>query len=421
VSRSATADVALRRLAVAGWLLTIAVTVAALAVRVISGAAPLPNRFSMSDPAVSAMAFLQAATATVAVAILIRLPRQRVGWLLLATGLSYAISILAGTTAFATVAHGPTGLLVAQWGGWLAFVTSTISGVLLTSIAFVFPDGRPASATAARLLPIFAVPPLVLGLSLALQPGPGYLLITLDNPLGIGPDVLGTAPTWVVVAVAACVVVTMALAAASLAVRFRRSRGLERQQLKWFVAAVALTMASLGFTGWVGFVANEKRTAEWPLVAFALAATSMPVAIGIAILRYRLYAIDRIISRTISYGVVTAVLVAVFVVVVVGLQAILSSVTNSRGIPVAVSTLIVFALFQPLRRRVQSAIDRRFNRARYEVEQIQAAFAARLRNNVDLDSLADEVREVVGATIAPASLGLWLRGQSRNESRTLEA
>jgi hypothetical protein len=88
---------------------------------------------------------------------------------------------------------------------------------------------------------------------------------------------------------------------------------------------------------------------------------------------------------------------------------------------VAVSTLIVFALFQPLRRRVQSAIDRRFNRARYEVEQIQAAFAARLRNNVDLDSLADEVREVLGATIAPASLGLWLRGQSRNESRTLEA
>jgi hypothetical protein len=135
----------------------------------------------------------------------------------------------------------------------------------------------------------------------------------------------------------------------------------------------------------------------------------MPIAIGIAILRYRLYAIDRIISRTISYGLITAVLVSVFATVVVGLQAILARFTGGDTVPVAVSTLVVFVSFQPLRRRVQSTIDRRFQRAHYDAERTQAAFAARLRNNVDLESLMAEVRSVVDSTVAPASVGLWLR------------
>ena len=147
-------------------------------------------------------------------------------------------------------------------------------------------------------------------------------------------------------------------------------------------------------------------------MAFALAATSMPVAIGIAILRYRLYAIDRIISRTISYAVITAVLVAVFAIVVIGLQALLARFTSGDTVPVAASTLVVFALFQPLRRRVQATIDRHFYRARYDAERTQAELAARLKNNVDLESLAKAVRSVVDATIAPASVGLWL-GQAR--------
>ena len=144
-------------------------------------------------------------------------------------------------------------------------------------------------------------------------------------------------------------------------------------------------------------------------MVFALAATSVPIAIGIAILRYRLYAIDRIVSRTISYAVISAVLVAVFAIVVVGLQAVLAQFTTADTVPVAASTLVVFALFQPLRRRVQATIDRRFYRARYDAERTQAALAARLRNNVDLESLANEVRSVVDATIAPKSVGLWLR------------
>jgi len=168
---------------------------------------------------------------------------------------------------------------------------------------------------------------------------------------------------------------------------------------------------ALLITGYVGFIVNDGTRNEWLLVAFALAATSMPIAIGTAILRYRLYAIDRIISRTISYGLITAVLVGVFASVVVGLQAILARFTGGDTVPVAVSTLVVFASFQPLRRRVQSTIDRRFHRAHYDAERIQAAFAARLGNNVDLESLAVEVRTALDATIAPVWVGLWLRSR----------
>jgi uncharacterized membrane protein YbhN (UPF0104 family) len=145
----------------------------------------------------------------------------------------------------------------------------------------------------------------------------------------------------------------------------------------------------------------------------------MPVAIAVAILRYRLYEIDRIVSRTISYLIVTAGLVGVFAIVVVGLQAILASFTTGQGIPVAASTLVVFVMFQPLRRRVQSTIDRRFDRARYDGERTIASFAARLRDEVDLDSIIHDLRAVTGSTVQPGSASVWIR--TRNESRTLEA
>ena len=349
------------------------------------------------------------ATATVAVLILVRQPRQRIGWLLMATGIFYAISILAAAIAFATVADGPTGHTIARWGGWFAWVTSTISGVTLVTIPLVFPDGRLSYPASAGLVLLFAALPLVIGLAMTLHPGPMVLLTSLDNPLGVGPRLICTLPPVVLGGFAAYVGVPVALAGISLAARFRGSRGVERQQLKWFVAAAIATTMALLITGFMGFILNDGVRTEWPLVGFALAATSMPIAIGIAILRYRLYAIDRIISRTISYAVITALLVAVFAIVVVGLQAVLAQFVSGDTVPVAASTLVVFAVFQPLRRRVQATIDRHFYRARYDAERTQAALAARLRNNVDLESLANEVRSVVDATIAPESVGLWLR------------
>jgi hypothetical protein len=405
-------DEAVRRLAIAAWVLTIAVSAAALAIRVVSGAPPLPNRFSLGDAAATAIGLLQVVTATVAVLILVRLPRQRVGWLLMATGVFYAISILAAAAAFAAFAEGSAGLAMARWGGWFAFVTSTISGVTLVAIAFLFPDGRPASPVLSRLLPPLAIAWVTWGLVQALQPGPMFLLTSLDNPLGVGPDLAGVlTPTGPVATV--FYLGFLLLPAGSVVWRFRRSRGVERQQMKWFTAAAVVMMSALAVTAYVGFTTSRGSSQEWPLVAYALAATSMPIAIGIAILRYRLYAIDQIISRTISYAVITTVLVAVFATAVVGFQAALTPFTRGDTVPVAASTLLVFALFQPLRRRVQTTIDRHFYRARYDAERTQVAFAARLRDNVDLDSLVVEVRSVVDATIAPASVGLWLRQETK--------
>jgi hypothetical protein len=406
VTRLAMTDRVARRLAIAGWGLTIVVTVATFAMSILHTAPYLPNRFSLGDAATGAIGLLQVTTATVALLILVRLPRQRVGWLLLATGVFYAISLLGNVVAVVAVTGGPRGLVIAQWGGWFAYLGSTISGLTIVMIAFVFPNGRAASPLLRKLLPVLLIPWAIWAVAMALQPGPMFLLTSLDNPLGVGPDasgILGTGLPTVLILGAAGIVI------GSVVWRFRRSRDVERQQMKWFAAAAVLMMGTLGVTASQGFASREGTSAEWPLVSYALAATTMPIAIGIAILRYRLYAIDRIISRTISYGVLTAVLVAVFASVVVGLQTVLTPFTGGDTLPVAASTLVVFALFQPLRRRVQSMIDRRFDRARYDGEKTIAAFSARLRDNVDLESLAAEVRSVVGATIAPVSVGLWLR------------
>jgi uncharacterized membrane protein YbhN (UPF0104 family) len=148
-------------------------------------------------------------------------------------------------------------------------------------------------------------------------------------------------------------------------------------------------------------------------VAVVVALMSVPTAAGMAILRYRLYDIDRLVSRTISYGVITALLVTVFLVFNLGLQTALSSVTSSNTWAVAGSTLLVAALFTPVRRRVQLTVDRRFDRARYDAERLTVEFGDRLRNEVDLYTLGDELDATVRRAIAPSSVALWLRGGPR--------
>ena len=134
-----------------------------------------------------------------------------------------------------------------------------------------------------------------------------------------------------------------------------------------------------------------------------------PLTMGVAILRYRLYDIDRVISRTVAYATVTAILATVFVGGILLFQAVLSSLIRGNSVAVAGSTLVVAALFQPLRRRIQSRVDRRFNRARYDAERTVAAFSERLRNDVDLESLGADVQGVVAQTVAPVSMALWMR------------
>ncbi len=200
-------------------------------------------------------------------------------------------------------------------------------------------------------------------------------------------------------------------AATAITLRFRRGNPVQRQQVKW-LAAVVLLAAIVFPTGFLLF--NDFYDLSVALNVIGVGALfALPVVIGVAILRYRLYDIDRIISRTVSWAVVTGTLAAVFAGAVISLQAALAGFTQGQTLAVAASTLVAFALFQPVRRRVQAAVDRRFNRARYDGERTAAAFADRLRDQVDLPMLAADLDATVRRAIAPATLGLWLRRDAR--------
>ena len=202
---------------------------------------------------------------------------------------------------------------------------------------------------------------------------------------------------------------------ASVVVRFRRSRGEERQQLKWFTFVVA---AELVLLPGLGGVAERVAPEVGALVIFPVSISLIPIAIGIAVLRYRLYDIDRLIRRTLVYGLLTVLLGAVYTAGVFGLGQLLNPVTGESALAVAGSTLAVAALFQPLRRRVQAVVDRRFNRRRYDAAKTIAAFSTRLRDQLDLDTLSTELLAIVDQTTEPTRASLWLRPSASGSSST---
>jgi hypothetical protein len=239
---------------------------------------------------------------------------------------------------------------------------------------------------------------------------PGSVPAGVVNPLAIGGTeggILSVVGVGTTLAAVAC----FPLAAASLIVRYRRASGVGRAQLKWFAAIAALIGLSfavaLTASGATGSPLAAVSNAAWLLLFVGL--SLLPVAIGIAILRYRLYEIDRLVSRTIGWALVSAIIGGLFVGSILVLQVVLSPVTRSNTIAVAGSTLVVFGLFQPLRRRVQRIVDRRFNRDRVDADRIVAAFAGRLRNEVDLGQLGTQITSTVAGTVQPVSVGLWLR------------
>jgi 4-amino-4-deoxy-L-arabinose transferase-like glycosyltransferase len=218
-----------------------------------------------------------------------------------------------------------------------------------------------------------------------------------DEPLGQGQAIVLFAAFWFMVLCGLSCLTALAL-------RFRRSRGIERQQLKWFLFASAVTVAI--------FIAIQPATSQrnLGLLLALLVVPTVPVAAGIAILRYRLYDIDRLINRTVVYGLLTALLGAVYAGVVLGLGQLFGGIgTAPPSWAVAGATLAVAALFHPARRRIQQAVDRRFNRRRYNAAQTIEAFSARLRDEIDLDALSAELLAVVDQTMEPTRASLWLR------------
>jgi hypothetical protein len=343
--------------------------------------------------------------ATVGAILVRRLPRNLIGWLLAAGGLCFAAGNgAAGLADYGLTAH-PGSVPGAIWFAWLSqwIWAPAIGAVVL--LALVYPSGRMLST---RWRPLGAAGAFViafLSVGSAMSPWPAGVF-PAQNPLGIA----GALPDTASVLVALLTVAVVVLAVTSLVLRYRRAAGIERAQLKWFayvaaisVPAVVVTTALYGMTGAALIVANVAGLVAFGGFAF------VPIAIGIAVLRYRLYEIDRLISRTIGWGVLTVILGAMFVGLVLGLQAVLAPFTGSNELAVAGSTLLVFSLFQPLRRRVQGLVDRRFNRSRYDAERAVDAFAARLRDEVDLDTVQGSLLTIVEATLEPTLSGLWLR------------
>jgi hypothetical protein len=193
--------------------------------------------------------------------------------------------------------------------------------------------------------------------------------------------------------------------ALSIVLRFRRSRGVERLQLKWIAFAVATTavlwtVSDLVPAGWAANLISG---------AGIVALCSVPVSIGVAVLRYRLYDIDRVISKTLVYGALTAILGAAYVGLVLVCQAVFSSFAGGSDLAIAASTLVVAASFFPVRARVQRVVDRRFYRRRYDAQRTLEAFGGRLREQVELDGLRTDLEDVVAETMQPAHVAIWLR------------
>jgi hypothetical protein len=283
-------------------------------------------------------------------------------------------------------------------------------GIILVFLPLLFPDGHPPSR---RWRGVAWLGGLSIGLicvltSIVLWPERGPALLQLEGFGGEVEEWRSAVSDWVLKLVGPMLLVAGLGAVISLFVHFRRARGDERQQIKWFASAAALTLA------WI-IVAEEQSgeiVALWGLLVIA----SIPVATGMAILRYRLYDIDRIINRTLVYGVLTGILALVYFGGVATSEAIFRALTGQEQQPqiaVVVSTLVIAALFTPLRRRIQRFIDRRFYRRKYDARKTLEDFSAQLRDETDLEALSNDLLGVVRDTMQPAHVSLWL-GPSRH-------
>jgi len=331
----------------------------------------------------------------VGVIILWRRPGHGIGRLTLAIGQMFAVgaSINAGII-----------LLNPRWGASSVFrqvgdvVSQGLIGIALVAgmvlVVVWFPDGRRSSRLGAAVEALIgiALASIVVGAVI------GWLAERSDGA-GLDPRVLD-ATTGLSVA---ALLLSLALALVDIARRYRRADPVRRAQIRWVLAASATSVGLLLSL----VVFGERIPGLWDL--FFLSTILPAIAIAIAITRYRLYDIDRIISRSIAYGAVTVVLLTVLGIGIVGLQWLLTPVTGGDALAVAGSTLVVATLFNPLRTRVQSRVDRRFHRARYDTDLTIQRFSGRLRDELDLTTLTGELQQAAVAAVEPASTAVWLR------------
>lgn len=337
-----------------------------------------------------------------------------------------AVLLLAADLTAATVLGWVSAMTLAERGGphdALARLTAFVGAVgFLPSVfvggpllALLFPTGRLPSPRWKLPLAGIVIAGVISATIVIAQPGP-IIGTAVESPFGLR-GFSGSEAFWPIgqaLGIAA-LVGALLLAVTAMTMRFRGSHGAERAQLKWFVAAnvsvgvfLVLGLADGGFLG----LTLGADPSILDLLTYA-SSPLPPIAVGIAILRYRLFEIDRLIARTLSWAIVTGLLVGGFAMAVVALQALLATFIQGPTVAVAASTLLAFALFQPLRRRVQSAVDRRFDRTHYDAQRTVAEFSDRLRDEVDLTALSGDLDSTIRDAISPRSFGIWLRESKR--------
>jgi hypothetical protein len=337
-------------------------------------------------------------------------PNNAIGWMFSAIGLLAFTALLAveyATYAYVTRPGSLPGAILAAWYGSWPWYPAVALALIFTPLLFptgrlLSPRRRPvawlAGTTTAGLMVLGA-----LGPELDLAHGQ-----VIANPIGVAWVENSEEPVDTTISV--LLVLSGLAAAGSLVLRFRRSRGDERQQLKWFTYAVGLLPL---------FVLADFLPYSGGSLLSAVPLVLLPVAVGIAILRYRLYDIDRLINRTLVYGLLTALLAGVYAGTVLVLGQVFGGVgKDPPSWAVAGATLAVAALFQPARRRIQAVVDRRFNRRKFDAARTVEAFSVRLRDEVDLDALSAELLAVVEQTIQPTRASLWLRPADQRSPRT---
>jgi hypothetical protein len=343
-------------------------------------------------------------------------PKNPIGWICLAVGIIWMIMLISSSYGvyglLARPGSVPFPAAIGSLGVWM-WVPAV--GLLGTYLILLFPDGRLPSKRWRPLAWLSGVAIVLVSAGSALSPGPMDGLPGIPNPFGLEKyPWVADATLSLTLLLPLCILAS----AVSLVLRFLRSRGEEREQIKWL--AFAALILGLGFSSYVipGNILPDEAGGVDPLWenlledAVTLSFAGVPVAVGIAILRYRLYEIDLLINRTLVYGSLTATLALVYFGGVAATQAIFRALTGQEEQPqlaIVVSTLMIAALFNPLRRRIQSFIDRRFYRRKYDAAKTLESFSAKLRDETDLGALSDELVGVVRETMQPEHVSLWLR------------